>query len=187
MVTVREGPRRLSIIERDQKAASRHHIEWPCSVGSPCVDAGSRDRIPAPSLPVGKIQFRQPSIDMYSCELSIAKSLGKGSATGRSAAVDARHRRDRLKTFVDVVPPRGGQIYVQTSVTDLWPDHRPRVPYQVDVHASPHRSADDIKHPLGQLLRGAQAVARVAAQSAPQISAPQQTNAQDTDRTCDSS
>jgi transposase-like protein len=31
MVTVREGPRRLSIIERDQKAASRHHIEWPCS------------------------------------------------------------------------------------------------------------------------------------------------------------
>jgi hypothetical protein len=31
MVTVGEGPRRLSIIERDQKAASRHHIDWPCS------------------------------------------------------------------------------------------------------------------------------------------------------------
>jgi hypothetical protein len=33
VVTLRDGPRRLSIIERDQKAASRHHIEWPCSWG----------------------------------------------------------------------------------------------------------------------------------------------------------
>lgn len=31
MVAVRDGPRRISIIERDQKAASRHQIEWPCS------------------------------------------------------------------------------------------------------------------------------------------------------------
>ena len=31
MVRIRDGPRRPSITERDQKHASRHHIEWPCS------------------------------------------------------------------------------------------------------------------------------------------------------------
>ena len=42
MVTVREGPRRLSIIERDQKAASRHHIEWPCSIVPACSEFATR-------------------------------------------------------------------------------------------------------------------------------------------------
>ena len=31
MVTDRDGPRGLSIIERDQKPAPRHQIQWPCS------------------------------------------------------------------------------------------------------------------------------------------------------------
>ena len=36
-INISDGPRALSIIERDQKPASAHQIGWPCSAGVPSV------------------------------------------------------------------------------------------------------------------------------------------------------
>ena len=60
MVTVRDGPRGLSIIERDQKAASRHHIEWPCSAGLASAPDGVTLRV---QMPDGSVRDERVTAD----------------------------------------------------------------------------------------------------------------------------
>ena len=51
MVTVPDGLRGLSIIERDQKAASHHHIQWPCSASDAAKLYFNRGQRPILSVP----------------------------------------------------------------------------------------------------------------------------------------
>jgi hypothetical protein len=71
VVTIRDGPRGQSIIECDQKPASRHHIEWPCSpmrfpmTGSGKANSEVHRRVVAACCQASPVRPRSRTHDAY--------------------------------------------------------------------------------------------------------------------------